>query len=401
MGRTLHYKIKPKNGKFSKKELEKLYNVGKVYQERCKWTCETFSILPYDIYPNWDINNKKGCEAGWNRLESRWNEIAQTSKHPNDIARQLVKEKIACFHSEHDKPEYGFGGFTKTGGNELNSLQTVLGLLAASRVVKNAEITLHDEGKLLICGIIEISNGKARPNYGEIQQQIGYLQGYNEYINSLKEVWRGCYHTLHKGCRLCINIGDQFTRTEDYGKHIAFPNHADIIRSCIDLNFDYLGSIIWQKLATCNTSGGASVLGSYPYPPNGLVSYNYEHILIFKKPGERPKVDEKIKESSKLSKNDWFNFFNSPWKFAGKKQNGHIAQFPKELPQRLIKMFSFIGDIVLDPFVGSGTTCIASIENRRKSIGIELNSKYIKLIEKNIQKTINTAGKHWRWEQLA
>ena len=243
-------------------------------------------------------------------------------------------------------------------------------------------------------------NIKDYQTYGE-KQQIGYLQGYNEYINSLKEVWRGCYHTLHKGCRLCINIGDQFTRTEDYGKHIAFPNHADIIKSCIDLNLDYLGSIIWQKLATCNTSGGASVLGSYPYPPNGLVSYNYEHILIFKKPGERPKVDEKIKKSSKISKNDWFIFFNSPWKFAGKKQNGHIAQFPKELPQRLIRMFSFIGDIILDPFVGSGTTCIASIENRRKSIGIELNSKYIKLIEKNIQKTISTAGKHWRWEQLA
>lgn len=233
--------------------------------------------------------------------------------------------------------------------------------------------------------------------YGE-KNQIGYLQGYEEYIESLKGVWRGCFHTLYKGGRLCINIGDQFTRTADIGKHTTIPNHASIIQSCINLGFDYLGSIIWQKMSTTNTSGGASVMGSYPFPRNGLVEYNYEHILIFKKPGEQPKVNKKTKESSRIAKQDWFTFFNSPWIFAGKKQNGHIAQFPEELPRRLIRMFSFIGETSLDPFVGSGTTCIAAIKNRRKSIGIELNPKYIKLINKNIQNVIDNTGKHWRWK---
>ncbi|GAI15743.1 unnamed protein product, partial [marine sediment metagenome] len=163
----------------------------------------------------------------------------------------------------------------------------------------------------------------------------------------------------------------------------------------------YLGSIIWQKMSTTQTTGGASIMGSYPFPRNGIVEYNYEHILIFKKPGDPPRVDKKIKESSRIAKQEWFTYFNSPWTFTGKKQNGHIAQFPIELPRRLIKMFSFIGETVLDPFVGSGTTCIAAIKNRRKSIGIELNSKYINLINKNIQNVIDKTGKHWRWEQSA
>jgi len=237
-------------------------------------------------------------------------------------------------------------------------------------------------------------------DYGE-KNQIGYLQGYGEYIESLKEVWRGCYNILYKGSRLCINVGDQFTRTTDVGKHTTIPNHSSIIQSCINLGFDYLGSIIWQKMSTTKTTGGASIMGSYPFPRNGIIEYNYEHILIFKKPGEPPTVDKKIKETSKISKQEWFTFFNSPWKFAGKKQTNHLAQFPEELPRRLIKMFSFIGETILDPFVGSGTTCIASIYNRRKSIGIELNPKYIKLIEKNIQNVIDSTGKHWRWEQSA
>jgi len=234
-------------------------------------------------------------------------------------------------------------------------------------------------------------------DYG-VKKQIGYLQGYDEYINSLKEVWRGCSHVLFKGGRLCINIGDQFTRTTDVGKHVTIPNHSSIIQSCINLGFDYLGSIIWEKMSTTHTSGGASVMGSYPFPRNGMVEYNYEHILIFRKPGESPKVDKKTKETSKLTKQEWFTFFNSPWKFTGIKQANHIAQFPEELPRRLIRMFSFIGETVLDPFVGSGTTCIAAVKNRRKSIGIELNSDYVSLAKGNIQSVVDGTGKHWRWE---
>jgi len=139
-------------------------------------------------------------------------------------------------------------------------------------------------------------------------------------------------------------------------------------------------------------------MGSYPFPPNGLVEYNYEYILIFKKPGKYPKVNKKIKQASKIKKEEWFTYFNSPWTFSGSKQTDHIACFPEKLPCRLIKMFSFIGESILDPFVGSGTTCVSAIKNRRKSIGIELSEKYVDLAKNNIEQVKKNTGKHWKWE---
>jgi hypothetical protein len=199
MGRTLHYTIKPQNGQFTKKELEKLYDVGQVYQQRCKWTCESLDIQPYNIYPNWENNNNEGCKAGWDKLNSRWETLAKIGTHPNAIAQQLVKDGIAYFHEGHDKPQYGFRGFTKTGGNELNSLQVVLALLAASRIVKNAIISLHDEGKLLRCALL-LKNGKAQPDIDNIEQQLSWLlgaplfeKGYGDYqqkfTNEAKKLW--------------------------------------------------------------------------------------------------------------------------------------------------------------------------------------------------------------------
>lgn len=175
MGRTLHYGFKPKNGRFTPKELEKLYDVGRIYRERCEWTCESIDIDPYNIYPNWDYLKKDDYRDGWAILSKRYDELAKTGLHPNKIAKQLVKEKIAQFHDGHAHPEFGFSGFTKTGGNELNSLQVVLAVVAATRTVKNATATIHDEGKLIRCESLEIDNGKARPDREEIQQHIGYL----------------------------------------------------------------------------------------------------------------------------------------------------------------------------------------------------------------------------------
>lgn len=169
MGRTLHYELKPINGKFSKKELEKLCNTGQIFCERCNWTCETFHIDPYAAYPDWNTNST------WDKFGKRYGELAKQELHHNEIIKQLVKEKIALLH--RDNPQTGFYGFTKTGGNEFNSLQVVLGLLAASRVVKNAQIYLHDEGELIKGSYIIIEQGLARIDSENISQQIGYLLG--------------------------------------------------------------------------------------------------------------------------------------------------------------------------------------------------------------------------------
>lgn len=217
-------------------------------------------------------------------------------------------------------------------------------------------------------------------DYGALEQ-IGYNDTYGNYIKKLNNVWKDCSRVLYPGCRMCINIGDQFLRAVNYGRYRIIPIREDIIRHCQkELKMDYMGAIIWQKRTTCNTTGGASVMGSYPYPRNGMISIDYEFILIFKKPGKAPKVSEKIKKLSAMTEKEWGEYFQGHWNFPGEKQNGHIAMFPEELPKRLIKMFSFTGDTVLDPFLGSGTTILAACKLDRNSIGIEINPKFLNFI---------------------
>jgi len=146
-----------------------------------------------------------------------------------------------------------------------------------------------------------------------------------------------------------------------------------------------MGAIIWQKVTTCNTTGGATIMGSFPYPRSGILKLDYEFILIFKKLGKPPSVPREIKENSKLSKREWNEYFSGHWNFPGQKQERHLAMFPEELPRRLIKMFSFIGDTVLDPFLGSGTTTLAACNLCRNSIGYEINEKFLPLIRGKIR----------------
>lgn len=221
-------------------------------------------------------------------------------------------------------------------------------------------------------------------DYG-IPEQIGYNDTYESYISKLNKVWEECDRVLHKGCRMCINIGDQFLRAIHYGRYRIIPIREDIIRHCREkLKMDYMGAIIWQKRTTTNTTGGASVMGSYPYPRNGMVSIDYEFILIFKKLGKAPKTSPKIKRLSELTKKEWGRYFQGHWRFTGERQNSHIAMFPEELPRRLIKMFSFVGDTVLDPFLGSGTTILAARKLNRNSVGIEINSKFLPIIKEKV-----------------
>jgi len=145
-----------------------------------------------------------------------------------------------------------------------------------------------------------------------------------------------------------------------------------------------MGAVIWQKVTTTNTTGGASIMGSFPYPRNGILKLDYEYILIFKKQGIAPKPSIEFKEQSKMTTEEWNQYFNGHWNFAGAKQEGHHAQFPEELPKRLIKMFSFVGDVVLDPFLGSGTTSLASKNLNRNSVGYEINHDYIEVIKKKL-----------------
>ncbi|MCH7772267.1 MAG: site-specific DNA-methyltransferase, partial [Bacteroidetes bacterium] len=182
-------------------------------------------------------------------------------------------------------------------------------------------------------------------DYGS-ENQVGYNDSYENYINNLNLVWSQAHRILHKGCRLCVNIGDQFARAVYYGRYKVIPIRTEIIKFCESTGFDYMGAIIWQKKTTTNTTGGASLMGSYPTPRNGIISIDYEFILLFKKLGQPILPDKELKEQSKMTKDEWKTYFSGHWNFGGAKQNGHIAMFPEELPKRLIKMFSFVGDTV-------------------------------------------------------
>lgn len=212
-------------------------------------------------------------------------------------------------------------------------------------------------------------------DYG-VNSQIGFNDTYEAYINNLNFVWKECHRTLASGCRLCINIGDQFARTAYYGRYKVIPIHSEIVRFCESIGFDYMGSIIWQKPTSMHATGGQSVMGSYPYPRGGIVKIDYEYILLFKKLGQAPTPSKEAKESSVLTIEEWDEYFSSHWTFSGAKQNRHIAVFPEELPKRLIKMFSFVGDTICDPFMGSGTTALAAGNLGRNSVGYELNKDF-------------------------
>ncbi len=221
-------------------------------------------------------------------------------------------------------------------------------------------------------------------DYGA-ENQIGYNDSYEEYINNLNLVWKESYRVLENGCRLCVNIGDQFARSVYYGRYKVIPIRTEIIKFCETIGFDYMGAIIWQKKTTSNTTGGASLMGSYPTPRNGIISIDYEFILIFKKLGSPRKPSREAKEQSKLTKEEWKTYFSGHWYFGGAKQDEHIAVFPEELPKRLIKMFAFVGDTVLDPFLGSGTTSLAAKKLGRNSIGYEINEEFLPIIKKKLQ----------------
>jgi len=216
-------------------------------------------------------------------------------------------------------------------------------------------------------------------DYGN-EGQIGFNDSYEDYINNLNLVWSECHRVLHDGCRLCVNIGDQFARSVYYGRYKIIPIRTEIIKFCESAGYDYMGAVIWQKVTTCNTTGGATIMGSFPFPRNGILKLDYEFILIFKKYGVSPKVTEDIKEQSKMSTEEWNQYFAGHWNFPGEKQDRHLAMFPEELPRRLIRMFSFVGDTVVDPFLGSGTTSLVAKKLNRNSVGYEINKDYVPMI---------------------
>jgi modification methylase len=216
--------------------------------------------------------------------------------------------------------------------------------------------------------------------------QIGYLQTYEEYLESLREVLAECHRVLHPGCRMAINIGDQYLRASEHGRYSVQPIPADLSTMGRRLGFDFMGNIIWRKLSTTKTSGGGEWMGSTYYPRDGHITYEHEYIVVFRKPGTGPRPSVEAREHSRLTKEQRSQWFRGVWDdIHGQRQNGHVAMFPVELPRRLIKMYSFWGETVLDPFLGSGTTSLAACLEGRGSVGYEINPDFLPIIQAKLR----------------
>jgi len=225
--------------------------------------------------------------------------------------------------------------------------------------------------------------------------QIGCEESYEEYLRRLMEVWSACGRVLEPGCKMAINVGDQFLRARDHGTYQIKPIHADIISQVSEMRgFIYLGGIIWHKITTTKTTGGCSWMGSIYYPRDGYVTYEHEYILLFKKQGKARCPTGYAKERSRLTKQQRSEWFRGTWRIPPVRQGKHPAMFPVALPERLIRMFTFQGETVLDPFVGSGTTFEAAEAHGRNGIGVELNPAFVPLCRSRVHELQVIDGLH-------
>lgn len=216
--------------------------------------------------------------------------------------------------------------------------------------------------------------------------QIGYQQSYEEYLHSLGQVMAECHRVLSPGCRLALNIGDQYLRASEHGRYRVLPIPADLTRAGLELGFDFMGAILWRKVSTTQTTGGGVWMGSIYHPRDGHITYEHEYILLLRKQGKGPRPPSaEAKEHSRLSREQRSAWFRGVWDdLPPQRQRGHSAMFPVELPRRLICMYSFWGETVLDPFMGSGTTAQAAAMMGRHSVGYELNPEFEGLMRERL-----------------
>ncbi|HUN82941.1 MAG TPA: site-specific DNA-methyltransferase [Terracidiphilus sp.] len=215
--------------------------------------------------------------------------------------------------------------------------------------------------------------------YDEADGQLGHVNRYEDFLGELARVWSRCFDLLVPGGRLVCVVGDVcLSRRQNDGRHTVVPLHASIQELCRKIGFDNLAPIIWHKIANAvyEVSGGGGFLGK-PYEPNSVIKNDVEYILMFRKPGGYRKPSAAKRLLSVISAENYQNWYQQIWTgLTGASTKDHPAPYPVELAERLIRMFSFAGDVVLDPFSGSGTNAIAAARTGRHSISYEISGKY-------------------------
>lgn len=220
-------------------------------------------------------------------------------------------------------------------------------------------------------------------HYSDGANQLGNIQSYELFLHELDKVWGECFRILVPGGRVACVVGDVCMSRKQAGRHYVLPLSADIQVRARAIGFDNLNPIRWQKVTNVRLEASRSsrFLGK-PNLPNGVIKNDLEHILFLRKPGGYRKPTAAQEKQSFITTDDYSKWFSGVWTdVTGQLRKNHPAPYPVEIPRRLIRMFSFVGDTVVDPFAGTGTTAVAAIETGRNSISVEIEPKYIKLIE--------------------
>jgi DNA modification methylase len=214
--------------------------------------------------------------------------------------------------------------------------------------------------------------------YSDAQGQLGDMHDYQDFVSELGRVWSECFRVLIPGGRLIINVGDVCLSRKAAGRHSVMPLHASIIESCRSLGFDNLAPIIWHKIANAKTEAdGAGTFLGKPYEPNAIVKNDIEFVLMQRKPGGYRSPSFEARLLSVISEENHRSWFQQIWTMPGASTKQHPAPYPVEFAERLIRMFSFVGDTVLDPFLGSGSTSLAAARWGRHSVGVEIVPEYV------------------------
>ena len=219
--------------------------------------------------------------------------------------------------------------------------------------------------------------------YRRSDGQLGWIEDYEQFLDELDAVWRLCHSALVPGGRLVCVVGDVcLSRRKNGGRHTVVPLHASIQERCRAIGFDNLAPIIWTKIANAayEVDRGAGGFLGKPYEPNAIVKNDIEFILMQRKPGGYRNPSLAARVLSLLSQECFQKSFRQVWSdIPGASVRGHPAPYPVALAERLIRMFSFAGDTVLDPFLGTGSTQLAAVTCGRNSIGVEVDPTYFEM----------------------
>jgi DNA modification methylase len=229
--------------------------------------------------------------------------------------------------------------------------------------------------------------------YHDSSGQLGHIADYDDFIEELDRVWQRCFDSLVVGGRLVCVVGDVcLSRRKNEGRHTVVPLHATIQEHCRKIGFDNLSPIIWHKIANAayEVENGGGFLGK-PYEPNAVIKNDVEFILMQRKPGGYRTPQDSARILSVISAKDYQKWFQQIWNgVTGASTKDHPAPYPVELAERLIRMFSFVGDTVLDPFMGTGTTALAASKWGRNSVNFEIDADYLGFAAKRLEEELSS-----------